>query len=325
MNISKLFGPNVVSIAEKEKIAALRKHNDGRMLLPILLSIIALLVVVGVARRYFSPSTTQNMVRVVGAGTDLPAGSRLNYTSLHYVDMPRKYVTKDMARSMEEFVDRVTNKFVAAGNPISATDLLPARHRFAEAIAGDKRAISLSLPTDCLVDNTIASGDRVDVIAVSGRRGQKYSYTIANDVLVISSDPKELQLSSKIRSGEKQMITLCATSADCEKLALAAGDDVKMRLVLRSPQNQKLEALTQGAGESDLLPPKARGSSVCCGAPPRSLPGVLPPALLVPPPPAETAAQLIPAPRPSATIDAKPWQVEIFQGAAREIREFAYL
>jgi Flp pilus assembly protein CpaB len=295
--------------------AAKRRKSQARSL--NVLIVITIFCLLGSALyRFVTTLPAPKMTKVVAAASDIPVGCKLGFRQLHYLEMPVKYASPDMARSMEELVGRINRRFLAAGEPIKGNDLLPTRQRLATSVGSSERGITLSLPSDCLVDNGLVPGDRVDVIAMTTRNNHDYAVTLCQNVAVIVCDAKEMMLGSRSRPGDPKVVTISASEADCEKLSLAAGRGAKLRLILRNP-GMKEVICSRGADDDDLVPPRARGGGgggqVCVSSGPPLPPGLrTAPGLLAPPPPANEGV----AP------EAPGWTVEIIRGTSREIQKF---
>lgn len=288
-------------------------------LLIILLLAIVLFVSIGIIRMIYKPCAAGEKVQVVAAGTDIPAGCRLGYTSLHYVQIPRQYVTADMFWNYAQAVGRVTKTFIPRGEPISGKMLFAGNDGLAELLDSDQRAITLELSDDALLDHSLCSGDYVDVIATVTESGRKFSRTICQAVMVLLAVPREALTAQRARAGNVDKVTLAVSPSQAEQLA-EASQISKLRLVMRNHVNRNTEVLA-GVSQHDLFPaaypakaqpaaPSAHNDALFAKLPPPPLPVV---AI------AQSAGDLGPAaPTPVQ------WTVEVFSGSRKDTYAFPH-
>ncbi len=305
---SPVIADVVPSLAREKKFAPSRGGSHKPLSLLFLLAI-CLLCLVGIARTFQKPPAPDSL-RVVAAGKDIAPGCRIGFTNLHYLNIPRQYWSPSMVTSYPDVAGRVAAAYIACGEPILKSALLPGHSGLSPQINVNERAITLRLSDDALVDHALSPGDRVDVISTSSApNGKKYTRTICQNLLVLLSVPKEVLLSEKLRNAEQNKITLAAAPADTEKLAQAV-EVGKLRLVLRNPVNH-LQVYLAGADERDLLPHDAL----------RIEPPEIGPGLLLPPPPPPSLAPRVPEAKspPSAPLQ---WIVDVFKGSNKESHAF---
>lgn len=286
----------------------------------MLLVVVVLLVVVGVSRSMLKPKAAKTTVSVVGAAVDLPAGCRISYTSLHYVEIPNKYLTPSMVTSSEQIVGRVSKLFVPAGEPITTDALMPANGTLSSTFETNERAITLKLDDEALLDHSIFPNDYVDVLCTATKDGKKYTKTICQQVRVLMSVTKDAMLGNRTRGNEQNRITLAVTPEQSEVLA-EAEEIGKVRLVMRS-RLSRLNHDLNGVAEQDLLPAKAFNAIKEATA---ALPKLNPLQLMPAPPP--PFSQMMPEP-PNEIAAAPPvsnalqWVVEVFSGSKKESYAF---
>jgi Flp pilus assembly protein CpaB len=272
-------------------------------------------------------------VQIVGAGQDIFPGTRISFQDLHYVIVPDSYYSEDMFTKTNMLVGRVANTYIGKGEPIVSANLFAGKDGIAQRIENHERAITLKLDDYALVDHSINSGDKVDVIVTSTLDGKKYSKTVCQSVPVLFSYPREALHSSSLRGQESSRITLAVTSQQAELLALAE-ESGKIKLVLRNRLSSELPHLI-GYGESDLLPSKALEAKehlkLAAEGRGLSVPHDGVNSNLMPPPPLSSGLLDIPAPSVSIppSIDAAlapigktaRWVVEVFSGSKRDLYE----
>lgn len=248
---------------------------------------------------------------MVAAGRDIPAGVRLGFTSLHYVEIPKRYLTPDMAVASNQLVGRFTREFIAEGEPILPQMLLPGRNGLSLNIETHERAVTLSLSEDALVDHSICPGDLVDILVTSTRDGKKYTRTICQEVRVLMAVSRQALLNPRNRNNDINRITLAVSPIESEKLAEAV-EVGKVRLVLRNRLSRIQENLP-GVGERDLLPAQALIEPLPSKPdwpPSAGMPSPPPPLIAPPPPVAPEQAQEVKTPLE--------WVVEVVTGNHRE-------
>lgn len=295
--------------------APAKKKNNAVSL--VLASLIVILLMAGLVRMFVKPPAPST-VMVVAAAKDLPPGYRLGFRDLHFLNVPKSYYSPtEMSTSYADLVGRYTAGYLAMGEPISNSELLPGKKSLSDQLGTTERAFTLKLNEEALVDHAIVPGDRVDVITTTtAKNGFKYTKTICQNVLVLLSVPRQMMLSDKLRSTDPNKLTLAVTPESAEQLTQAS-EVGKVRVVLRNRTNHIAKTLP-GADDKDLLPASATDieppltklwSKATTEA---TKPTVAPPA----PPSAAT----LPLPPPVPPV--LNWMVEVFQGAKKESHAF---
>ncbi|HEY9760479.1 MAG TPA: Flp pilus assembly protein CpaB [Oculatellaceae cyanobacterium] len=257
------------------------------------------------------------MVEVVVAKKDVAAGVRLGFMDLHFLDVPKELVTKDMLTSLSDADNHITKTFLQAGEPLRTSMFFSNTQGIAEALENDERAITLKLDDDQLVDHAIAPDDLVDVVVVASKDSQKYAKTICQSARVLMAVSKDQAMSHHM-GGTSNKITLAVSPETAESISEAA-DVGKIRLLLRNKLGIRHNSLP-GAEEKDLLPASAYRAEketsahiVKDGDEEKSVPALPPPPILALPP---AATSQFDAPQPSA--DPLQWMVQIFSGSKKE-------
>ena len=328
---------SVSSLLGRERLPSKNVAPRAFNLVPILIALVVILVLVAAARTFAPHAPVAKTVQIVGAGQDIFPGTRITFHDLHYVIVPDSYYSDDMFTKTNLLVGRVANTYIGKGEPIVSANLFAGKDGIAQRIENHERAITLKLDDYALVDHSINSGDKVDVIVTSTLDGKKYSKTVCQSVPVLFSYPREALHSSSLRGQESSRITLAVSSEQAELLALAE-ESGKIKLVLRNRLSSELPHLV-GYGESDLLPAKAleararlKLASESQGASnSASNSSVGANETLLPPPPLTAGLLGMPAPLPTsideALVPLSPigktarWVVEVFSGSKRDLYE----
>lgn len=278
----------------------------------LMLVLMVVLVGVGITKMMTNRTVKKETVTVVGAGTDLPAGSRIHFGNLHYVEIPSRYVTPEMLTSSEQAVGKVTKFFIPMGEPISTDELFAQKNTLSSNLETHEVALSLKLDDEAMVDHNVACGDSVDVLAVMTKDGKRFTKTVCQDVRVLLANSKAALESRNLRSNDQSRLTLAVTPQQAEMITEAA-EGGKIRLNLRSRLSRRVSHLA-GVGEEDLLPASALTpkKDAAPKAPFWSVGNI--PA----PPPLPVMPSIAAPPAPVAAPAPLDWVVEVFSGNRRE-------
>ncbi len=287
-----------------------RKSMSAAAMLMLVLMVV--LVGVGLAKMMMNRTVVKETVTVVGAGTDLPAGSRIHFGNLHYVEIPKRYVTPEMLLSSEQVVGKVTKYFIPMGEPISTDELFVQKGSLSSNLETHEVALSLKLDDEAMVDHNIACGDTVDVLATMTKEGKRFTKTVCQYVRVLLANSKAAVESRNLKNGDQSRLTLAVTPEQGELITEAA-ESGKIRLNLRSKLSRRISNLA-GVAEEDLMPASALT--------PKKVPVMKPPSLVdnfipTPPPAPNFALPSVPA-APEAVRAPLEWVVEVFSGSHKE-------
>lgn len=300
--------PDIASIL-KERSASVSTQRPKNNWLPTVMIVAMVLFILAGVLRSSAPKAKTDLATVVGAATDIAPGTKLSFSSLHYVQIPTRYYNENMLASNEQVVGSIAKYFIPRGEPICKNYLF-ARNQFLSAnLETHERAISLKLDDDAAVDRTIASDDIVDVVVTIVKDGKHYTKTIAQNVRVLLAGSKEALESRSLRI-QQANVTLAATPEQCQAIS-AAQESGKLKLVMRSRLSTTVTNLP-GISEDDLLPAKAFEKVRPLPIP--AQPIAIPPfPQLIPPPTA-----LAPEPARAVLPPALGWVVEVFSGNRKE-------
>lgn len=307
---------NLRSAFVEETIA--RKTPVSRASISVLAALCLILFIFGVLKSIAKP-TTKRVTSVVVSDRPIPAGCRITYECVHDREMAPQFISKNMMTSCDVVADRYARNFIAAGDPIRESDLLPNGQTLAQQLSSGLRAVGFNLTPEGLANYSVHPRDRVDVIVTASRDGKAYTSTICQDILVLSATPREALLSDKPNQADANRVTLAVTGQQAEILAQAA-ETGKIRLAVRNPEDHKAGG-GEGADEKDIFPADLFVQKTVAAALVPSLPATSPPPMvamnMLPPGPPEV--------KPEATNQAPlhGWIVQLFKGAAMEEREFA--
>ncbi|CAN5325769.1 hypothetical protein BH10CYA1_BH10CYA1_29910 [soil metagenome] len=287
-----------------------RKSMSAAAMLMLVLMVV--LVGVGISKMVMNKPVVKDTVVVVGAGSDLPAGARIVFGSLHYVEIPKRYATPEMLLSSEQAVGKLTKYFIPMGEPISSDELFAQKNSLSSNLETHEVALSLKLDDEAMVDHNIACGDNVDVLAVMTKEGKRFTKTVCQDVRVLLANSKAALESKSLRSTDQSRLTLAVTPQQAELITEAA-ESGKIRLNLRSRLSRRVNHLA-GVAEEDLMPASA---TVSKKIEPLKMPSL--PNMFIPAPPAMPTSPLPPLSVQSLAVPAPlEWVVEVFSGSHKE-------
>ena len=311
-----LAAPEMKNVLNKERGLAATPARGNAMRNLMLGTLLILLIVGGIKMMSGHKNSGSETVQVVAAKQDIAPGTRLSLTSLHYLVIPKAYVSSGMFSSYTQLAGKTTSNFVHKGEPFSKSDLLPASS-LSDMLSADERAITLKLDPEMLLDHELGTGDRVDVLVSSTSDNERYTRTICQNLRVLLAVPKAMMQSNAGRSNDANKVTLAANASECEKLNQAA-DTGKLRLLLRSIAAKPAEVYLTGADQRDVLPPFALKElaeknlqPVAAASIPAAPPAVTAQASAFPPPPPIEEAS-------NAAASPAQWLVEMFSGSKRE-------
>ncbi len=309
--------PSVTSTASSwDKLPSLKPvRKKGNPLIVVALLAVVILSASGIWRATHT-APPMPMVKVVAAARDLPAGSRIGFMSVRYLDVPRKFATADMIVSLNDVSGRVARTYLQAGEPIQKSMLFAGHDGLAMNLETHERAITLQLSDDTTVDHSIQPDDVVDVLAVSTKDGKKYTKTICQAARVVIASPKEQLLSRTAAGAMNNMITLAVTP-DMGEAITEANETGKIRLLLRN-RLSRVQNQLPGVAPEDILPVSAQqDEKSTLKLPHDGVPPLLPPPPVLAPPAAERSNpnQYMQTAPPSEPLG---WLVEMFSGAHKE-------
>jgi Flp pilus assembly protein CpaB len=249
--------PTVAPAIPWEKSQPQSKSSPTRKVNPLQVIAVAAIVLLALAGiwRATHQSATGQFVKVVTARQDIPAGARLGFMTVSYLDVPKAFATGDMIIELNDVNNRVARTFIPSGEPVLTSYLFPNHDGLSLSLENDERAITLQLNDDALVDHAIAPDDRVDILAISSKEGERYTKTICQNARVLMSAPKEQLLARHMGNATNNKITIAVTPQLAE-IVTEAAETGKIRLVLRNHLTRTDQHLL-GAEPRDLLPAKA--------------------------------------------------------------------
>lgn len=220
------------------------------------------------------------MLSVVVAAKAMPVGALITAADVKAIQWPAQSPIPGSLSTVDAAVGRGLLSGVAENEPITESRLAPreAGAGLPPSIPEGMRAISVKVDEVIAVAGFTVPGTHVDVLATVTEGQEAKTRTVVSNLQVLTSGTRYDQAASKDgKPIPSTVVTLLATPADAEKIALAATAG-KIILALRNPlDTQPTE--TQGVQLASLLGPAA--------PPPRivSARAGVPRAIAAPPPP----------------------------------------
>ncbi len=207
----------------------------------------ALLLSWWVYRRATAPSS-RDIVHIVAAAHNLPAGQRVASTDMKLIEVARRDVPPGSYAQPNDVVDRALLVPVGANEPLLANKLAPRQggDSLIAMIEPGKRAVTVQVNETTAVAGFVQPGTRVDVLFTRPLPdGDAATTTILQNVPVLAygrnlqrpGAPGDSRPGSATGSERQATVTLLVTQDDAQKLALAMQRG-KIQLALRNPLDQ---------------------------------------------------------------------------------------
>lgn len=197
-------------------------------------------------------------LQVVVASRPLPVGALLGPGDVRLVAWPAKNPIAGGLGKTEDAVGRGLLNAVAENEPVTESKLAPreAGAGLPPTIPPGMRAISVKVDEVIAVAGFTVPGTHVDLLATVTEDKESRTRTVVSNLQVLASGTRYDQQESK--SGKpipSTVVTLLATPADAEKIALAATGG-KVILALRNPLDDA-PTTTEGVRLASLTGPPA--------------------------------------------------------------------
>jgi len=207
-------------------------------------------------------SIQENQAAVLVAKQDIPKGTTVNPDMLENAIVPRQYIQPQAVTSLDRIAGMLTVAPISAGEQITLTKLAFMQQAegagLAEATPVGKRAITISIDQVSSVAGMINPGDYVDVIAsmplpTRDEKGkdliQETMAPVLQNILVLAigqdigkPKPADAQGRAEVKREASPLVTLALAPMEASLLAFLQ-EQSKIRLVLRSPADSKLEPI----------------------------------------------------------------------------------
>ncbi len=218
------------------------------------------------------------MQSVVVAAKALPVGTLISAADVKLIQWPAQNPIPGSLPTIESAVGRGVLSGVAEDEPITEGKLAArgAGAGLPPSIPEGMRAISVKVDDVIAVAGFTVPGTHVDVLATVTEGQEARTRTVVSNLTVLTAGTRYDQAASKDgKPIPSTVVTLLATPADAEKIALAATAG-KIILALRNPmdtaptetQGIRLAALLGPAAPPPTMVPTRHGVSRALAAPP---------------------------------------------------------
>ncbi len=216
---------------------------NSRTLLLIALSVLLGLGAAWMANNWLTArmatTTDANLENVVVATVEIPFGQMVEPQHVKLVAMPKGTAPSDAFDSIDKATGRIATFTLLQGDILRAARL--AEHlggsTLASLIAPTKRAISVRVDDVVGVGGFLLPGNRVDVLATKGGRGNSdaESETILHNLRVLAVD--QTASTDKTQPVVVRAVTLEMTPEEAEVLVKAQSEG-RLQLALRNPLDE---------------------------------------------------------------------------------------
>ena len=196
-----------------------------------------------IAARRASLESRYEPTRVLVAKADLPAGARLDASTVAAREVPAEFLHRDALRADDwrQVQGRATRHELTAGAPVLRSHLLGQNGgRFADLVDEGKRALTIPVDSLSSISGMLAPGDRVDILMTLRQADQPVMFPLIRNTEVIATGERTDALNEE--PGRYNTVTIAATPEIATRI-IYAQEVGSLRVVLRNPDD-----------ESDLLP-----------------------------------------------------------------------
>ncbi len=225
----------------------------------------------------------KNQTAVLVAKQDIPKGMLLEATMLEAAVFPNQYVSPQAVTSFERISGTETIAAISKGEQITLSKLMLSREAARISLSMStpigKRAVTIPIDTIAGVGGMIRPGDYVDVMCMvpvpvqtpDGKKTtQEINIPVFQNVLILALGQELVSpdTSKQKRKEEKKepspFITLALTPQEASLLIFLQEQQAKMRLILRSPADSKIQPFQPANWDTlfqYLSPPEQIGSA----------------------------------------------------------------
>jgi pilus assembly protein CpaB len=221
-------------------------------------------------------SMQSNQTAVLVAKQEIPKGSVISPGMFNTAIVPNKFVQPQAVTSLDRIAGMVTVAPISKGEQISLSKLTNEKRSSGSDLAGvtpaGKRAISVVVDNIASLSGMVNPGDYVDVLAIIQVPFQGQDGKITNQIAVVPLFQNVLVLAvgkdlggavatsryAEASSGGNSLITLALGPQEANLIAFVQ-EQGKIRLIMRSPADAKIEPMAPASWESlfqYIMPPK---------------------------------------------------------------------
>ena len=134
--------------------------------------------------------TKENLVNVVVAANEIPAGATITAASLKTIEVPSAYVSSGAVSDAEGFVGQTAITRIDSGTQLTNSSVAGGRNTgsLANSLAAGYKAVTISVDSVQGFSGMLRAGDTVDVLTTSSTLGGSGLERITGSALVIALD-----------------------------------------------------------------------------------------------------------------------------------------
>lgn len=134
--------------------------------------------------------TKENLVNVVVASTEIPAGATITADALKTIEVPGAYVSSGAVSSTEDFVGKTALTRIDSGSQLTYSSVAGGRNTssLANSLEPGYKAVTISVDSVQGFSGMLRAGDTVDVLTTSSTLGGSGMERITGSALVIALD-----------------------------------------------------------------------------------------------------------------------------------------
>ncbi|TAM37613.1 Flp pilus assembly protein CpaB [bacterium] len=250
------------------QIQAIRKY------LPLIIGGICGLIAVILINNYIKQQTEEakkivaqsqkNLVTVVVAKQDIPAGAAIKGTMLAEATLNRNMVQPRAAVSIDRVVDKIAIAPIAKGEQVLLNKVTVSEESgsLAMKVPSGKRAVTVSVDNISSVGGMLRPGDHVDIMGMvpiptlnaEGKQvNQLATMPLFQDVLVLAVGQEFMNVSTprkEERTVSASPVITFALSPQEANLIVFVQEQGKIRLVLRSPGDTQVQPVVPASWDT---------------------------------------------------------------------------
>jgi pilus assembly protein CpaB len=184
-------------------------------------------------------ASSEPMIDVMVASSDLQVGARIEKTDIKIVRVPLSVLPSNPPRKFADVIGRGLVLPIQKGQFILSSQLAGqnAGSGLPSLIPPDMRAVAVRINDESSVAGFVTPGTRVDVFMTATRNGEAQTINVLQNVAVLATG-HTLERNTNGQPQSASVATLLVDISDAEKLILASSEG-HIRLALRNPMDTR--------------------------------------------------------------------------------------
>jgi pilus assembly protein CpaB len=184
-------------------------------------------------------ASSEPMIDVMVASSDLQVGARIEKTDIKIVRVPLSALPSNPPRKFADVIGRGLVLPIQKGQFILSSQLAGenAGSGLPSLIPPDMRAVAVRINDESSVAGFVTPGTRVDVFMTATRNGEAQTINVLQNVIVLATG-HTLERNTNGQSQSASVATLLVDISDAERLILASSEG-HIRLALRNPMDTR--------------------------------------------------------------------------------------